>query len=96
MAVDKHNLDVLGNIGLTYGKIVGMFMARFLVAGLIGGIIGSIASGLTTDICMSFIMNRVGISGFVSSLSVTEMIMPIVLVSFLYAAFAGLYFFQFR
>ena len=96
MAVDKHNLDVLGNIGLTYGKIVGMFMARFLVAGLIGGIIGSIASGLTTDICMSFIMNRVGISGFVSSLSITEMIMPIVLVSFLYAAFAGLYFFQFR
>ena len=67
-----------------------------MVAGLIGGIIGSIASGLTTDICMSFIMNRVGISGFVSYLSITEMIMPIVLVSFLYAAFAGLYFFQFR
>lgn len=85
---EQRDIGIYKALGFTDRMLRGSFALRFgLIAG-IGSVLGSVIAALLTDPLVSSVMKLAGISSFTSNPSIPELLMPGLVVTALFTAFA--------
>ncbi len=87
---EQHDLGIYKSLGFASEKLRLAFALRFCIVALVGSVLGITVSALLTDPMASAMLKMCGISRFSSSLNLFQMILPAMIVSLLFLAFAYL------
>lgn len=87
---EQHDLGIYKSLGFVSEKLRLAFALRFCIVALFGSVLGIAVSALLTDSMTSAMLKMCGISRFSSSLNLFQMVLPAVIVSVLFLAFAYL------
>ena len=87
---EQHDMGIYKSLGFVSGKLRFAFSLRFCVVALVGSVLGIAASAFLTDPMATAMLKMCGISRFSSSLNLFQMVLPAMIVSVLFLAFAYL------
>lgn len=90
LLAEQKDLGIYKAIGFSSASLRLTFALRFAMVAILGGLIGTILAAVITDPIVSFVMKLAGISNFVSHPNFIDLILPMVVVTLLFAAFGGL------
>lgn len=90
LLAEQKDLGIYKAIGFSTASLRLTFSLRFAMAAVLGGLMGTIFAAVLTDPIVSSVMKLAGISNFVSHPNFIGLILPMVVVTLLFAAFGGL------
>ena len=90
ISAEQKDLSIYKAIGFSSGSLRLTFSLRFAMVAVLGGLVGTILAAVITDPIVSSVMKLAGISNFESHPNFLSVILPMVVVTVLFAAFAGL------
>lgn len=85
---EKKNIGIYKALGFTAKSLRLQFASRFAVVALAGGIIGVILNILLNNKMMTLMLSAMGITSFEAEYSFSSIIVPILMIAFLFAGFA--------
>ncbi len=85
---EQQDIGIYKALGFTDRMLRGSFALRFGLTAGIGSVLGSIIAALITDPLVSSVMKLAGISSFASNPSIPELLLPGIVVTALFTAFA--------
>jgi len=90
LLAEQKDLGIYKAIGFSSASLRLTFALRFAMAAVPGGLIGTFLAAVITDRIVSSVMKLAGISNFVSHPNFISFVLPMVVVTLLFAAFGGL------
>ena len=90
LSAEQKDLGIYKAIGFSSASLQLTFALRFAMVAVLGGLIGTLLAAVITDPLVSFVMKLAGISNFVSHPNFIGLVLPMVVVTLLFAAFGGL------
>lgn len=90
LSAEQKDLGIYKAIGFSSASLRLTFSLRFAMVAVLGGLVGTILAAVITDPIVSSVMKLAGISNFESHPNFISVIFPMVVVTLLFAAFAGL------
>ena len=90
LSAEQKDLGIYKAIGFSSASLRLTFSLRFAMVAVLGGLVGTILATVITDPIVSSVMKLAGISNFESHPNFISVILPMVVVTLLFAAFAGL------
>lgn len=90
LQAEQTDLAIFKTLGLTSLVLRRMFALRFTIVSLLGSAIGTLFTSLFTDAIVSNLLKLSGISNFSSTVSVTNSVLPLLIVVTLFTIFAYL------
>lgn len=85
---EQRDIGIYKALGFTDRMLRGSFALRFGLTAGIGSVLGSVIAALITDPLVSSVMKLAGISSFASNPSIPELLLPGIVVTALFTAFA--------
>lgn len=89
LSIEQKDLGVYKAMGFSTASLQLTFALRFAMVAVLGGLIGTFLAAVVTDPIVSSVMKLAGISNFESHPNFFSVILPMVIVTVLFAAFAG-------
>ena len=90
LLAEQKDLGIYKAIGFSSASLRLTFALRFAMVAVLGGLIGTLLAAVITDPLVSSVMKLAGISNFVSHPNFIGLVLPMVVVTLLFAAFGGL------
>lgn len=90
LLAEQKDLGIYKAIGFSAASLRLTFALRFAMVAVLGGLIGTLLAAVITDPLVSTAMKLAGISNFVSHPNFIGLVLPMVVVTLLFAAFGGL------
>ncbi len=90
LLAEQKDLGIYKAIGFSSASLQLTFALRFAMVAVLGGLIGTFLAAVITDPLVSFMMKLAGISNFVSHPNFIGLVLPMVVVTILFAVFGGL------
>ena len=90
LLAEQKDLGIYKAIGFSSASLRLTFALRFAMVAVLGGLIGTLLAAVITDPLVSSVMKLAGISNFVSHPNFIGLVLPMVAVTLLFAAFGGL------
>ncbi len=88
---EQKDMSIFKSVGFSSSGLRRVFLNRFLIVTALGSLLGIVLSAYTTDYMVDFIMRFAGISGFDSHPNISEIMLPLIAVTGLFAVFAWMY-----
>lgn len=90
LLAEQKDLGIYKAIGFSAASLRLTFALRFAMVAVLGGLISTLLAAVITDPLVSTAMKLAGISNFVSHPNFIGLVLPMVVVTLLFAAFGGL------
>ena len=90
LSAEQKDLGIYKAIGFSSASLRLTFSLRFAMVAVLGGLVGTILAAVITDPIVSSVMKLAGISNFQSHPNFIGLVLPMVVVTLLFAAFGGL------
>lgn len=90
LLAEQKDLGIYKAIGFSSASLRLTFALRFAMVAVLGGLLGTLLAAVVTDPLVSSVMKLAGISNFISHPNFTGLVLPMVVVTLLFAAFGGL------
>lgn len=90
LSAEQKDLGIYKAIGFSSASLRLTFSLRFAIVAVLGGLVGIILAAVMTDAIVSSVMKLAGISNFESHPNFISVILPMVIVTVLFAAFGWL------
>ena len=90
LLAEQKDLGIYKAIGFSSASLRLTFALRFAMVAVLGGLTGTLLAAVITDPLVSSVMKLAGISNFVSHPNFIGLVLPMVVVTLLFAAFGGL------
>lgn len=90
LLAEQKDLGIYKAIGFSSASLRLTFALRFAMVAVLGGFLGTLLAAVITDPIVSSVMKLAGISNFVSHPNFIGLVLPMVVVTLLFAIFGGL------